>query len=49
MNREQAFMEAQMMYGGEIKKLRQQIAELKKHLAEKDKQIEKLKSENHAL
>lgn len=34
MNREQAFMEAQIMYGGEIKKLLQHIAELQKQLEE---------------
>lgn len=34
MNREQAFMEAQIMYGREIKKLLQHIAELQKQLEE---------------
>lgn len=36
MNREQAFFEAQLMFGGTIKKLQEQIAELQKQLEEKE-------------
>ena len=49
MNREQAVMEAQIMYGGEIKKLQQQIAELQKQLEEKDKTIQGLIEEQKCL
>lgn len=41
MNREQAFFEAQLMFGGTIKKLQEQITELQKQLEEKKKEIEK--------
>lgn len=40
MNREQAIMEAQVMYNNEIKKLQQQIAELKQ--SQKQLAIEEL-------
>lgn len=35
MNREQSFMEAQLMYESEIKKLRQQIVELQREVTNK--------------